>query len=144
MPERVIPSFRAEFTEAEIQEVTDATEQILRSGQLILGPHTREFEAAMADVSQTEHAVAVNSGSTALEISYKALDVKGRQLLVPTNTNFTTAAAAMYAGTKVEFYDNGLYPSLKDIENRLTEDTAGLVGSVNQSGTNRNLQVSLR
>jgi perosamine synthetase len=127
MPERVIPSFRAEFSEPEIAEVTAATEQILRSGQLILGPYTRDFEAAMADVSQTEHAVAVNSGSTALEVAYKTLNVRDRQVLIPTNTNFATAAAAAYAGAKVEFYDNGLYPNLADIEERLTEDTAGLV-----------------
>jgi|GEM_PF-2573233 len=57
MSERVITSFRAEFSESEIAEVTAATEQIMRSGQLILGPYTRDFEAAMADVLQTEHVV---------------------------------------------------------------------------------------
>lgn len=123
----VIPSFRAEFSEAEIAEVTAATEQILRSGRLILGPFTRDFEAAMADISQTDHAIAVNSGSTALEIAYKTLGIEGRQVLIPTNTNFATAAAAAYAGAKVEFYDNGLYPSTEDLNGRLTEDTAGLV-----------------
>lgn len=123
----VIPSFRAEFTEAEIAEVTEATEQILRSGRLILGPYTSAFESAMADISQTEYGVAVNSGSTALEIAYRSLDVTDRQVLIPTNTNFATAAAAVYAGAKVELYDNGLYPNVDDLYERLTEDTAALV-----------------
>lgn len=127
MSESIIPSFRAEFSDLEIAEVTAATEKILRSGQLVLGPYTREFEAIMASVAQTDHAVAVNSGSTALEISYRALDVRGKQLLIPTNTNFATAAAAVYAGAKIEFYDNGLYPSFNDIAERITEDTGGLV-----------------
>jgi len=69
--------------------------------------------------------VAVNSGSTALEVAYKTLDVRDRQVLTPTNTNFATAAAA-YAEAKVEFYDNGLYPNLADVEEHLTEDTVGL------------------
>lgn len=123
----VVPSFQTGFSEGEITEVLASTEQILRTGQLILGPYTREFEAAMADVAQTEHAIAVNSGSTALEIAYKALDVKDRQVLVPTNTNFATAAAAVYAGANVELYDNGLYPDFDDLTERLNADTGAVV-----------------
>lgn len=127
MTERIIPSFHAEFSDEEINEVTGATEQILRSGRLILGPYTEEFEERMAGISQREHAVAVNSGSTALQVIYRSLEVEDRQVLIPTNTNFATAAAASYAGANIEFYDNGLYPDVEDINERLTEDTAGLV-----------------
>lgn len=127
MAERIVPSFKAEFSEIEIGEVTAATEEILRSGQLVLGPYTRSFEAAMAGVSQTEHAVAVNSGSTALEIAYKSLNLRGKQVLIPTNTNFATAAAAAYAGAQIEFYDNGLYPDMNDLSERITKDTGGVV-----------------
>jgi dTDP-4-amino-4,6-dideoxygalactose transaminase len=127
MPEKTIPSFRAEFSESEISEVLAATEKILRSGWLILGGYTKDFEATMAAIAQTEYAVAVNSGSTALEIIYKTLEVKDRQVLIPTNTNFATAAAAVYAGAKVEFYDNGVYPDTVDLMRRLTKDTAAVV-----------------
>lgn len=127
MPEKIIPSFRAEFLDSEITEVIDATENILRSGRLILGPYTKDFEDMMAGIAQTKYAVAVNSGSTALEIIYKTLNVKDRQVLIPTNTNFATAAAAVYAGANVEFYDNGIYPDIDDLMSRLTKDTAALV-----------------
>lgn len=68
-----------------------------------------------------------SSGSTALEIAYKALGVAGRDVLVPTNTNYATAAAALAAGARVEFYDGGLYPDLADLRPRITERTAAVV-----------------
>lgn len=126
MSERTVPSFKAEFSRTEIDYVADATQRIMASGRLILGPYTEQFESAMADVSQRQYGVAVNSGSTALEIAYKTLDVKDKQVLIPTNTNFATAAAAAYAGAKVEFYDSGLYPDAEDISSRLNEHTGAV------------------
>jgi dTDP-4-amino-4,6-dideoxygalactose transaminase len=127
MAERMVPSFNLTFTEEEIATTLTATENILRTGNLALGPYTDEFEEAMADVAQTEHLVSVNSGSTALEIIYKMTDTKDRKILMPSNTNFATAAAAKNAEAQVEFYDGGLYPNVEDIESRLTPDTAALV-----------------
>ncbi len=125
--ERIVPSFKAEFAESEISEVLTATEQILRTGQLVLGPYTKAIESAMSDLSQTEYAVAVNSGSTALEIIYRSLGVNGQKVLIPTNTNFATAAAAVYAGAHVEFYDNGLYPDTDKLLEQLTPDVSAVV-----------------
>ncbi|MGN2641516.1 FAD-dependent oxidoreductase [Nocardia takedensis] len=68
-----------------------------------------------------------NSGSTALEIIFSWLDVTGRTVLVPTNTNYATAAAALRAGARVELYDSGLYPDLDDIAMRLTGSVAAVV-----------------
>lgn len=127
MAERMVPSFRPTFTEEEIASTLTATESILRSGDLALGPYTDEFEKAMADAAQTEHLVSVNSGSTALEIIYKMIDAKDRKILMPSNTNFATAAAAKNAEANIEFYDGGLYPNIEDIESRITDDTAALV-----------------
>lgn len=122
-----IPPFIAEFTDEEIAATTDAVAQIMRSGQLILGPHTEAFETSMADLAGVRYAVAVNSGSTALEIIFRSLDVRGRTVLVPTNTNFATAAAALYAGAHVRLYDGGLYPDTADIARTLTPDVASVV-----------------
>lgn len=123
----VVPPFRTEFSAPEVAEIVASTEAILRSGRLILGPYTEQFESAMAGVAQTEHAVAVSSGSTALEIIYRSLGVGGRQVLVPSNTNYATAAAAANAGADVELYDSGLYPDFDDLDERLSEDTAAAV-----------------
>jgi perosamine synthetase len=122
----IIPPFKPEFAQAEINFVNDATQKILSSGRLVLGEYTKQFETGMAAVAQREYGVAVNSGSTALEIAYRLLDVKDRHVLVPTNTNFATAAAATYAGAMVELYDSGLYPDVDDLASRLRDDTASV------------------
>ncbi|MEV2226005.1 DegT/DnrJ/EryC1/StrS aminotransferase family protein [Nocardia vinacea] len=123
----MIPPFVAELSDDEIQTVLIAAAEILRSGRLVLGPYTCAFEMTVAAMAGTRHAVAVNSGSTALEIVYRALAVRGKTVLIPTNTNYATAAAALQAGAKVSLYDSGLYPNVSDIEQRLTADVAAVV-----------------
>ncbi|MBF6397833.1 DegT/DnrJ/EryC1/StrS aminotransferase family protein [Nocardia cyriacigeorgica] len=123
----MIVPFTAALPETEVRVALAAVEEILRSGNLVLGRHTETFEAAVAAMADTRYAVAVNSGSTALEIIFRSLEVSGRTVLVPTNTNYATAAAAVHAGARVQLYDSGLYPDLDDIAARLTLDVAAVV-----------------
>ncbi|MFE3542671.1 DegT/DnrJ/EryC1/StrS family aminotransferase [Nocardia sp. NPDC059177] len=122
----IIP-FTAALTDAEITAAASLITDILSSGDLVLGQHTEAFEGRAAAMAGVREAVAVNSGSTALEIIFSWLDVAGRTVLVPTNTNYATAAAALRAGARVELYDSGLYPDLDDIAARLSGSVAAVV-----------------
>ncbi|MEU7631688.1 DegT/DnrJ/EryC1/StrS aminotransferase family protein [Nocardia sp. NPDC049220] len=123
----MIPPFTPALPEPYVRAVMPAIEQILRSGKLVLGEHTTAFEAAAAAMAGSAHAVAVNSGTTALEIIFRAIGVRDRVVLVPTNTNYATAAAALQAGARLRLYDGGLYPDLADVEHRLDSDVAAVV-----------------
>lgn len=123
----MIAPFSAALPEPYVRAALPAIEQILRSGTLVLGEHTHAFEAAAAAMATTGHAVAVNSGTTALEIILRALDVRGRVVLVPTNTNYATAAAALSAGAQVQLYDSGLHPDLGDLVRRLDASVGAVV-----------------
>ncbi|MGV9678810.1 DegT/DnrJ/EryC1/StrS family aminotransferase [Nocardia sp. NPDC003482] len=123
----MIEPFTAAVPEDEIATVLAASEQILRSGQLVLGPHTRALEAAVAAMAGTGYAVAVNSGASALEIIFRAVDARRGTVLIPTNTNFATAAAAVNAGARIRFYDSGLYPDVAGIECALDEQVVAVV-----------------
>ncbi|WP_327113702.1 DegT/DnrJ/EryC1/StrS family aminotransferase [Nocardia sp. NBC_01730] len=123
----MIPPFTAAVPDDEIATVLAAAEQIMRAGRLVLGAHTEVLETTVAVMAGTRYAIAVNSGSTALEIIYKTVDVQGRTVLMPTNTNYATAAAALAAGAQVQLYDAGLYPDLADLERRLTGDVSAVV-----------------
>ncbi|GAB2710718.1 DegT/DnrJ/EryC1/StrS family aminotransferase [Nocardia thraciensis] len=123
----MIPPFSAALSADEISAVLAAAEDILRSGRLVLGPYTEAFETAVAAMAGTRHAAAVCSGSAALEIIFRVLGVAGRTVLVPTNTNYATAASALAAGAKVRLYDSGLYPDLADLQHNLTSDVAAVV-----------------
>lgn len=97
--------FAFDLTEAEIVEFQEGAANILRSGTLVLGDYTARFEREFADYIGCAHAVAVNSGSSALEFLLRIKQVSGRTVLVPTNTNFATVAAILRAGGIVRYLD---------------------------------------
>jgi dTDP-4-amino-4,6-dideoxygalactose transaminase len=100
-----IKPFFFDITDAEIAEFQKESATILRSGTLILGEYTTRFEQAFAAYIGTKHAVAVNTGSTALEILLRLKKVEKKTVLVPTNTNFATVAAVLRAGGEVRYLD---------------------------------------
>ena len=100
-----IKPFFFDMNAEEIAEFQEGAAKILRSGTLILGDYTTQFEKAFASFIGTKHAIAVNSGSTALEILLRLKQVSGKVVLVPTNTNFATVAAILRAGGSVRYLD---------------------------------------
>ncbi len=105
-------------------------DQSLQDGSLTLGPRTREFEEAFALRHEVAHAIAVSSGTSALEIIFRTLEVKDREVVIPTNTFFATAAAAVHAGGIPRLADvspDTLALSPETLEAALTPQTAVVV-----------------
>ena len=100
-----VPPARVVFPEADRAEIAAAITEILGSGMLTLGAYTRQFEAAFAadhsgpslGASQPPQAIAVSSGTAALEIALRCVGVSDRDVVVPANTFYATAAAALRA-----------------------------------------------
>ena len=111
-----MPPFAVRFSEAVIREFTAACEQIARSGTLTLGARTTRFEALVAGLAGTPDAVAVTSGTTALELAFEALGLKNDLVLIPANTSPATAAAAVRAGHRVGFYDAAAWATASQVE----------------------------
>jgi dTDP-4-amino-4,6-dideoxygalactose transaminase len=99
----------------------------LESGWLIPGANNVEIEQRFAGFIGGSVAVAVASGTAALEIVLRALGLDGSAVLVPANTNYATAEATLRAGCRPVLYDSGLYPDLDAIEAAGVEDAAGLI-----------------
>ncbi len=107
-----VPAARIVFPEPDRAEIASAVTDILATGALTLGPHTRQFESAFAaahdggtDSGHPLSAVAVSSGTAALEILLRIAGVAGRDVVVPANTFYATAAAAISAGARPVFAD---------------------------------------
>ena len=83
----------------------NSLDTILSSGTLILGKYTEQFEEAFAAYVGTRHAVSLNSATSALEVQLRLENISGRQVAVPTNTNFATVAAIIHAGGIPVFLD---------------------------------------
>ena len=121
---------RVVFAPADRAEIAAAITDILTTGALTLGPYTRRFEAAFASAHHAAHAVAVASGTAALEISLRVVGVAGRDVVVPANTFYATAAAVLRAGARPVFADVDAATfalSLATADAALTANTAAVV-----------------
>jgi dTDP-4-amino-4,6-dideoxygalactose transaminase len=124
-----IPAAKIYFPEEDRGEILEKIGEVLETGQLTLGKYGREFEEKFAAYIGTKYAIAVNSGTSALEISLSALDVKGHSVIVPTNTFFATPASVIHAGGKVIFADvtENLCIDPESVKEKIRDDTRGLI-----------------
>lgn len=127
---RKIPAARIQFTPEDRAWIGDRIQEVLATGQLTLGKYGTEFENRFAALCGVKHAIAVNSGTSSLEIILRALDVEGKKVIVPTNTFFATAAAVVHAGAIPVIIDTdpdtfAITPEA--VEAALTDDVAGIV-----------------
>ncbi|MEU6820019.1 DegT/DnrJ/EryC1/StrS family aminotransferase [Streptomyces atriruber] len=99
-----VPAQRIRFEVSERRTVLDRVDTALSSGILTQGPQVARFEELARPWTGRDTA-AVASGSAALEIALRIIGVAGRTVLVPVNTYFATAAAAVRAGAAVRFVD---------------------------------------
>ncbi|MFI8085915.1 DegT/DnrJ/EryC1/StrS family aminotransferase [Kitasatospora sp. NPDC086009] len=123
----MIPPFRIEFTTAQKAAFLTAAAAILDSGRLTLGPHTAQLEQLFAATTGTRHAVAVSSGTTALEIALRALGLNDGDVLVPANTNYATAEAVIRAGARPVLYDAALTATADAIDAARTHATRAVI-----------------
>ena len=100
-----VPILRIPFTDKEIASIQSKVGDVLKSGQLAMGKYVVEFENKFSDFIGTKYAVGVNSGTSALEISLRALDVSNSSVIVPTNTFMATPTSVIHAGGRVIFTD---------------------------------------
>ena len=100
-----IAAAKIHFSQEDRASILTLVDEALMTGQLTLGKNTRQFEEEFIRTAGTRFACAVNSGTSALEIALRAFGVAGREVLVPTNTFFATAAAVVHAGGNPRFVD---------------------------------------
>lgn len=97
-----IPYGRQDINQADI----DAVVAVLRSDFLTQGPAVPAFENAVAYYCGAQHAVAVNSATSALHIACLALGVgKGDSVWTAPITFVASANCALYCGATVDFVD---------------------------------------
>jgi dTDP-4-amino-4,6-dideoxygalactose transaminase len=85
--------------QAHREEVLAAIQSVLDGGHYILGPAMHRFEEAFARYLSVRHVVGVSSGTAALELSLRALDIGlGDEVIVPALTAVATAMAVCSVG----------------------------------------------
>ncbi len=77
------------------QEDIAAVTAVLRTSQLSLGPRLPEFEQAMAAYVGVKHAVALNSGTSALHLCVRALGIGEGDEVITTPFSFVASSNCM-------------------------------------------------
>ena len=130
MKPREIPPLKVVFSKNDRKEILEKIDHALKIGYVAMGKNVKEFEDSFAKYNNSKHAISVSSCSSALEIMMRALNVQGKEVLVPDNTFLATAAGVMLAGGKARMVDiekNTFSISLKEIKKRLTTKTVGVI-----------------
>ncbi|MBI2935761.1 MAG: DegT/DnrJ/EryC1/StrS family aminotransferase, partial [Chloroflexi bacterium] len=124
-----IPAARVFFSEDDRKLILERVDEVLRSGMLTLGKFGRQFEEEFARRVNIRYAVAVNSGTSALEIPLRAWGIEGHSVIVPTNTFMATALAVWHAGGEVIFADSdeSLCLDADSLERSIRPDTKAVI-----------------
>lgn len=97
-----IPLAKPDITAREIEAVTG----ILRTPQLSLGPKRKEFEKKLAEYAGVNHAVATNSGTSALHLIIRALGIGPGDEVITTPFSFIASAnCILFEGAKPVLVD---------------------------------------
>jgi dTDP-3-amino-3,4,6-trideoxy-alpha-D-glucose transaminase len=98
-------------------ELLAAVERVAATGAFTGGPAVEEFETAYGSWCEAPYAVGVSSGTEALVLVLRALDIgPGDEVVVPANSFIATAEAVSLAGARPRFADVDLQTQLMTAE----------------------------
>jgi len=112
-------------------EMLSAMREVVESGQYILGRKVEEFERESAAYLGARHAIGVASGTDALLLALRALDIKqGDEVITTPFTFFATAEVVIHLRATPVFADIDpatLNISPESIEKKLTPKTRAII-----------------
>ena len=97
-----------------------AIDRVIASGWFVLGPEVEAFETEFAAASRVPHAVGVGTGTDAITLILRALDIgPGDEVITPPLSAAYSALAVMMAGARPVFAD--IDPERLTMDPRATE-----------------------
>jgi len=112
------------------EEELDSLRDVFKSGWIGLGPKTEQFEKEFAEYIGCKYAVGLNSGTAALDLSLRLLNIKhGDEVILPTMTFVSTAHVVKYNQADPIFadVDSNLLINLEDVDRKITKRTKAII-----------------
>jgi len=102
-----VPFFDLRVTDSALRkELLKSVERVLDHGRIILGPEVNEFEERVAQATGTKYSVGVASGSSALYLALRSLDIGfGDEVITSPLTWVITGNAILECGAAPVFVD---------------------------------------
>ena len=127
-----IPINIPDIDEQEIREVTSVlSEKALTSASFEGGKRVRQFEDLLSNFVKSKFAIAVNSGTSALQASLYALGIKPNdEVLIPSFTFVATANSVKSIGAKPVFVDilkDNFTMDPDDMKKKITKRTKAII-----------------
>ena len=127
-----IPPFSLEAQISEIgEEIEEALIKVFRSGKYIGGEEVTSFEKAFALATETSYSVSCNSGTDALILALRSLNIgQGDEVITSSFSFFATAEAITSVGARPVFVDIDPENYLMDldlIEEAITPKTKAIL-----------------
>tara|TARA_B100000963_G_scaffold199932_1_gene174072 strand:+ start:267 stop:1460 length:1194 start_codon:yes stop_codon:yes gene_type:complete len=127
-----VPPFTLERQYLEIgSEIENEVLKVLKGGNFIGGDVIKKFENSFASLVGTSYAVGCNSGTDALILALRALDIgEGDEVITSSFSFFATAEAISNVGAKPVFVDinpNTFLLDTKQIEKNINSRTKALM-----------------
>jgi len=112
-------------------EELSKVKEVFDTGWLGMGSVVPEFEESLRAYLGARHAIAVNTGTSALHITLTSLDIKkGDEVILPSLTFVSTPHAALACNAKVVFCDvqpHTLNVDIGDIRKKITGRTRAIM-----------------
>jgi dTDP-4-amino-4,6-dideoxygalactose transaminase len=107
--QRTVPYVNVAIADSSLRdELIGAFTRVLSSGQFVLGDDIAKFEKRFATLCGTRFAISVNSGTDAMILSLRSLDIgPGDEVITAPNSYIATAAAIALVGARPVFVDVG-------------------------------------
>ena len=125
-----IKGYKLFFTNRIKNKINSDLKKIMSTGNLSMGFYVDRLENKFKQLHKSKYTIACNSGGGALEIIFRALDLVGQEVLVPTNTFIATYNAVKFSGGIPKLIDTGpdnLNITLETIKKRVTKKTKCIV-----------------
>ncbi len=102
-----VPLMRLDHADPQLlEELMGAVRAVAERGAFTLGEHVERFEREFAAYCETDHAIGVSSGTEALVLALRALELgPGDEVIVPTNSFIATAEAVSAVGATPRLVD---------------------------------------
>lgn len=122
----MIPIAKPWIGEEEKKEV----EKVLDSGMLAYGEWAKRFEKEFAEYIGVKHALSTTNGTQALILALEALNIRGKEVLVPSFTFISSVTSVIRAGGRPVFVDidprtYNIDP--EDVRKKITENTIAII-----------------